>query len=137
MTDRNTQEAVVVRVIDQFWNGQALERIGEVFTDDAVIHFGATDYVGHAGIIEEFARPFMAAFPDLKHDILALLIDGDRAAMRYRGTGHMQKDYGGARAAGQPFEYHGIAIFRVDEGRVAEVWSNSDMANWLAAQPRA
>jgi predicted ester cyclase len=72
----------------------------------------------------------------LTHEILALVIDGDMAAMRFRGTGHMQTDYAGVRGTGQPFEYHGIGLFRLADGRVVEVWSNSDMADWLAAQPR-
>jgi predicted ester cyclase len=136
MSDRQANEAVLVRLFEEFWNRQALDDIADVFTEDAVIHFGASDYVGHAGIVDDFARPFMAAFPDLNHEILLLLIDGDMASMRYRGTGHMHKDYGGVRASGQPFEYHGIAIFRLAQGRVAEVWSNSDMATWLAGQPQ-
>ena len=137
MSGRNEAEALLRRLIEVYWNGQALARIGEVFAADAVVHFGATDYVGHRGINEEFAGPFMAAFPDLRHDILHVLVDGDSAAMRYRGSGHMAADYGGARASGQSFEYHGIAIFRLAGGRIAEVWSNSDMASWLAAQPQA
>ena len=137
MTERAAAEEVLVRLIEDYWNGQGLARIDAVFAADAVVHFGATDYVGHKGINEEFAGPFMAAFPDLRHEILDLLIDGGRASMRYRGTGHMQQDYGGAAASGQPFLYHGIAVFRLEGGRIAEVWSNSDMAAWLAAQPKA
>ena len=135
MTDRAAADEVLTRLFEVYWNDQALGRIGEVFAADAVIHFGASDYVGHSGINEEFAGPFMAAFPDLRHDILDLIVEGERAAVRYRGSGHMAKDYGGARASGQAFEYHGIAIFRLAGGLVAEVWSNSDMGSWLAAQP--
>jgi len=137
MADRAKAEEVLVRLIEQYWNKQDLAGIGKVFAADATVHFGATDYVGHKGINEEFAGPFMAAFPDLRHDILLLLIDGDMASMRYRGSGHMAKDYGGAKASGQAFEYHGIAIFRLKGDLVGEVWSNSDMAGWLAAQPKA
>ena len=135
MTERKLHKAVLVNLFEGFWNRQALDEIADVFTKDAVIHFGADDYVGHAGITDDFARPFMAAFPDLKHEILMLLIDGDMASIRFRGTGHMQNDYGGVRATGQAFEYHGIGIFRMAQGLVAEVWSNSDMGSWLAAQP--
>ena len=137
MADRGATEELLVRLFDEFWNDRKLQRIGDVFASDAVIHFGPTDFSGHGGIRDDFAGPFMDAFPDLRHEILMMLIDGDRAAARYRGTGHMRKDYGGARGSGQAFEYHGIAIFRIAGGRIAEVWSNSDMAVWLAAQPRA
>lgn len=134
--DRGATEALMRRLIEHFWNRQAIADIGTVFAGDAVLHSGADDHVGHAGI-RGYAEPFMAAFPDLKHEILHLLVDGDMAAMRYRGSGHLAHDYDGMKAASQEMEYHGNAIFRLQDGLIAEVWSNSDLAVWCARQPRA
>jgi len=137
MADRAYYESLLVRLIEEFWNQPALDRFTDFFKEDAVLHSNGVDYAGRAGIVETFARPFLAAFPGLRHDTVELLIDGNKAAMRYRGAGHLQHDYEGTRAMGQPFEYHGNAIFRLADGRIAEVWSHSDMGTWLSAQPRA
>ena len=134
--DRAATEALLKRLIDHFWNRQAIAEIGTVFAPDAVLHSGPTDYAGHRGI-RAYAEPFMAAFPDLRHEIVLLLIDGDMAAMRYRGSGHLAHDYDGMKGEGQAMAYHGNAIFRLQDGLIAEVWSNSDLSNWSAAQPRA
>ncbi len=81
-----------------------------------------------------FAAPFFAAFPDLHHAIVYLLVDGDWAAMRYHGTGTLTHDYGGVKAAGQKLDYYGTVIFELANGRIAEVWGHSDLADWIAAQ---
>ncbi len=134
--ERDKAQALLTRLIDHFWNRQAIADIGAVFAADAVLHSGPNDYAGHAGI-RSYAEPFMAAFPDLKHEIVHLLIDGDMAAMRYRGSGHLAHDYDGMMGQGQAMEYHGNAIFRLKDGLIAEVWSNSDLSLWCARQPRA
>lgn len=134
--DRDKAQALLTRLIEHFWNRQAIAEIGTVFAADAVLHSGPNDYAGHAGI-RAYAEPFMAAFPDLRHDIVHLLIDGDMAAMRYRGSGHLAHDYDGMKGQGQAMEYHGNAIFRLQDGLIAEVWSNSDLSLWSTRQPRA
>ena len=136
MADRLSVEALMRRLIDHFWNRQAIAEIGTVFAPDAVLHSGPNDHVGHEGI-RGYAEPFMAAFPNLNHEIEHLLIDGGMAAMRYRGSGNMAHDYDRMKARGQPMEYHGNAIFRLKDGLIAEVWSNSDLSIWSAKQPRA
>jgi len=137
MADRAETEAVLRRLIEVYWNEQRLDEIASVFAPEAVLHFGGVDYVGHEGIGERFARPFVAAFPDLRFEVLDLMVDDDRAAMRYRGEGHMARDWGGARASGQSMRYEGLALFHLKDARLVEVWSTTDLGDWLAAQPRA
>jgi len=43
-------------------------------------------------------------------------------------------DYGGVKAAGQKLDYYGTVIFELANGRIAEVWGHSDLADWIAAQ---
>lgn len=134
MTDRATNETTLRRLIDVFWNEHRLETFTEFFAEDAVLHSGTTDHAGTDGLSEGYAGAFMAAFPDLRHEIEFLLIDGDMAAMRFHGTGTLAQDYGDLTADGQELDYHGTAIFRMHAGRIAEVWSHSDLAEWVAAQ---
>jgi predicted ester cyclase len=54
--------------------------------------------------------------------------------MRYHGTGTLTHDYGGVKATGQKLDCHGTAIFELTNGRIAEVWGHSDLAEWIAAQ---
>ena len=137
MTDRQANERLLRDLMDVFWNEHRLERSGDFFANDAVLHSGTQDYAGRVGLGDDFAAPFFAAFPDLHHAIVYLLIDGDWAAMRYHGTGTLAHDYGGVEAPGQKLDHHGTAIFQLAHGRIAEVWGHSDLADWMAAQPQA
>ncbi len=134
MSDRSINEAALRGLMEVFWNARELDRFDEFFTDDMVLHSGTADYAGPAGVRDGFAAPFMASFPDLHHDTVFLLVDGDMAAIRYHGTGTLERDYGGLLAKGQKLDYYGTVILRLDGGRVAEAWGHSDLDSWVAAQ---
>ena len=89
-----------------------------------MLHWSTQDYAGRAGLGDEFAAPFFAAFPDLHHAIVYLLVDGDWAAIRYHGTGTLTRDYGGVKARDQKLNYHGTAIIELGNGRIVEVWGH-------------
>ena len=134
MPDEKKNEAALRGLIDVFWNEQKLDSFTDYFTEDAVLHSGKIDHAGTSGFKDDYAGKFIAAFPDLRHDIEFLIVDGDMAAMRFRGIGTLQQDYNGMTANGQKLDYHGTAFFRMRDGRIAEVWSHSDMWQWAAAQ---
>ena len=137
MADRSTNEKTLRDLIDVFWNQQAFDQFDRFFHEDAVLHSGVTDYPGSEGLCDRFAVPFVESFPDLNHEIVFLVVDGDMAAMRYHGTGTLKGDYGSLKAAGQKLDYHGTVIFQMRDGRIAEVWGHSDLADWAATQEGA
>jgi predicted ester cyclase len=75
---------------------------------------------------------FQAAFPDLRHEIADLLVDGDRVALRFRGRGTQEGEYLGIAPSGKVLDFEAIAIFRMEAGRIAEVWAHSNRAQKLA-----
>jgi steroid delta-isomerase-like uncharacterized protein len=134
MANRDQNERLLRKLMDVFWNEHRLDAFEDFFAEDVVLHSGTQDYSGRGGLGDAFAAPFFAAFPDLHHAIVYLLVDGDWAAMRYHGTGTLTNDYGGVQACGQKLDYHGTVIFQLAQGRIAEVWGHSDLAEWIAAQ---
>ncbi len=137
MSDRSINEAALRGLMEVFWNARELDRFDDFFVADVVLHSGIQDFAGPEGLRDGFAAPFLAAFPDLRHEIVFLLIDGDMAAMRYHGTGTLEGDYDGLTAKGQRLDYHGTVIFRMKGGRIAEVWGHSELGSWVAAQSAA
>ena len=134
MREKKTNEAVLREMIEVFWNAVNLDSFGDYFAEGAVLHSGKTTYTGGGAFKTDYAGGFMKAFPDLRHDIEFLIVDGDMAAMRFHGTGILREDYNGLTAAGQKLDYHGTAFFRMVDGLIAEVWSHSDMWQWVEAQ---
>ena len=111
MTERQTNKRLLRDLIDVFWNQGALDRHAEFFVPGAVVHSGLIDYAVPDGLVGGYAQGLMAAFPDLHHTIDHQLIDGDRAAMRYHGTGTLQNDYRGLTASGQKLDAFLIDVF--------------------------
>ena len=126
-------EATLNTIIEQVWNNRRLDLMPEVFTDDAQMHIGDTTLASREAIRETFIRPFQAAFPDLHLVVENLVVADDKAAMRFRGRGTHQGDFDGKAATGKTLAYEVIAIFHTRNGRVAEVWAQSDRAQRFAA----
>lgn len=132
MSDREALRAVMDRFIDEIWHGHKLDVVAEVFMADATLHLG-DDVLSGAEAIRRFMAGVQTAFPDLRYEVTDLLFDGDKIAMRYRGSATHRGDYDGKAATGKTLDYEGIAIFHMDGNRIAEVWSQSDRARKLAA----
>jgi predicted ester cyclase len=132
MSGVNVHEATVRRLVDEVWNGRNLDALPEVYAEDATLRAGDTALVGIAAIRDGYMRPFQEAFPDLRHEIADLLIDGDRVALRFRGRGTQEGEYLGIAPSGKVRDFEAIAIFRMEAGRIAEVWAQSNRAQKLA-----
>lgn len=127
------------RLIEEVWNGQKLDILAEVFTEDATLHHGGPDDRGGHGMrgIAEFRegymRPTQTAFPDIQHQIEDLIFDGDKVVMRFYGDGTHQGEFMEIAPTNKVMHYEGIAIFRMEGTRIAEVWVHSNAAKQLTA----
>jgi predicted ester cyclase len=76
---------------------------------------------------EGFVSSFRAAMPDIRDEVVAVLVDGARAAVRWRGAGtHTGEALMGIPAKGGSVRANGIYLLAFDGDRIAEVWSNWD-----------
>lgn len=130
---REHHEQLFHDLIDSLWNERRLDRFHDFFHPKVVFH-GDQNYVGAEGLRDGFMVSFQQAFPNLRHEIVHLLIDGHMAAMRYHGTGTLQAPYEGLEPCGQKLDYHGTVIFRLAEGRIIELWGHADLGDWLSRQ---
>ena len=68
-----------------------------------------------------------AAFSEVRVTIDDVLVDGDRVALRYRYAGRHSGELFGIPGTGRRFEFAGIGIVRVADGKIAEYWREEDM----------
>ena len=134
MSDSTAAHAATLhKLIDVVWNQRALERMPEVFAEDAVMHYAGRDTSGRAAIRDRVIAPFQAAFPDMVRRIDDMVLDGRNAALRFTATGTHAGDFDGRAATGATLSYEVIALFRMEGERIAEVWAHSDFAARFAA----
>ena len=132
MTGRDALFEPVRRLFEQVWNQGRLELLDAIATEELVLHAGRNTVSGR-GTLRTTIGDFLTGFPDVKHRIEDLVIEGDRVVTRWRGVGHHRGSYDGIAPTGREIDYTGITIFRIAEGRIAEAWVNAEMAELLAS----
>ena len=86
---------------------------------------------GRAGQLQA-VNAFLSAFPDLRHEILIILAEGELVSAHQRWTGTFGGPFMGHAPNGRTISFTSTAILRVSDGRIAEAWDVVDIA--LAAQ---
>lgn len=112
---------------EDVYNQQHRERIPEYIHRDFVDHSpGApADARGPEYVAKQYDGTF-GAFPDLKFEVLDVLVDGDKAVLRWASHATFSGKLGAVAGAGQPVTVHGISIFRVQDGKIIESWDLVD-----------
>jgi predicted SnoaL-like aldol condensation-catalyzing enzyme len=98
------------------------DHISDWFTKDFRLHEPGAPALplGHQGAAQMRAR-FKALTPPIKLEILDMIEEGDRVAVRWQLT---------ATRDGKPFDQSIMAIYRFEMGRIAEDWGVSVRALW-------
>ena len=69
---------------------------------------------------------FKAIFPDLKEDLQDIIASGDTVATRWVVTGSQQQELMGIPASGQMIRVEGMNFYRLENGRVTDIWAQFD-----------
>lgn len=75
---------------------------------------------------------FLAAFPDLGHEIELIIGEDDLVAAHQRWSGTHGGEFLGIEASGRRVEFTSTAVLRVRDGLIAEAWDEMDSGAILA-----
>lgn len=73
----------------------------------------------------------LAAFSDVRHAVEDQTAEGGRAGSRTTGTGVCTGEFLGVPPTGRRVSMSGIAIHRVQDGRIVEHWAQTDALGLL------
>jgi steroid delta-isomerase-like uncharacterized protein len=120
-------EALVRRFYDEVWNRGHLAVTSDVFAENFVRHdLRPTQALPGPAGQARIAEDFRAAFPDLRMEVDLILGEGDLVAARWTTEGTNTGDWGGRRATGKRARFSGVNIFRLQDGKVVELWNHRD-----------
>jgi predicted ester cyclase len=107
-----------------------LDAIDELMTEDYVITSGGVVVRGREAF-KGWVREFQRRLPDAMNETLEVFANptGDRVVSRWVTRGRNCGVFG-LPPDGRPVEFTGIAIWRVEDGRLAECWV--ERAAWEA-----
>ncbi|WP_285648541.1 ester cyclase [Actinomycetospora sp. NBRC 106375] len=119
--------------------------IQELFTHgdtDAVDRYLAPDLVHHAPPpftdmpdgregLRAMGTTIRAAAPDWHSDLELLLAEGDHVVERFTASGIHRGELFGVAPTGKTLVLSGINMYRVQDARIAEMWSQVDVIGLL------
>lgn len=71
------------------------------------------------------------AVPDARYEVDDLIAEDDKVVVRWRLLGTHKGDFRGIPPSGRPITLKGIAIYRVEDGKLMERWVVSDLHGLL------
>lgn len=115
-------KALVRRLIEEVWNKGHLAVADEVVASTLVRNgrvMTPADY-------KQAAVRLRAAFPDLHELIEDQIAEGDQVVNRETVRGTHQGEFQGIAPTNRQVTFTAIGIFRIEAGKVVEIWSSSD-----------
>ncbi len=125
------EEAINTAVARQIYEEGLSKGIFKVgYTDDFIGHGSRGRTFTHEDGRRE-ALGWREAFPDLDVVVDQVIADGDKVAVRWTARGTNTGNGNGITATGKSVETSGIALFRFEDGKVAEEWVSADTLGLL------
>jgi len=107
-----------------------VEAAADLAAEDVVFHlFGTTDSGIEAW--KQSTQVYFTALPDFRALVDFTVIEEEMVTIRWTGSGTHDGEVRGAAPTGRRVEISGVAIFRVEDGRIAEFWSQPDQLGLL------
>lgn len=126
MTTQQNKD-LVRRYVENVLNQGDLAEADELVAPDAVMyHAGAPGPIRGLDAIKLFVSAFRASFPDLRSPLEDMVAEGDRVMVRFTWSGTQQGDFQGIPPTGRRFTVTGSGLYRIQDGKIAEVWAEFD-----------
>jgi predicted SnoaL-like aldol condensation-catalyzing enzyme len=135
-TDLEANKALAHRFHDEIFEQGDLAAADEILAPDFAWYAPPqTTFLVGPEAVKQQATDLRAFFPDMVLTDDDVIAEGDRVVIRWTLRGTAQTEAGGI-----PVVYTGIDIFRIADGKLAELWQNTDdlgLEAQLAATPAA
>ncbi|MFD1213365.1 ester cyclase [Arthrobacter sp. GCM10027362] len=128
MTEQNKQ---VARRFNEAFNAGDVEAMAGIVAADFVDHPSGPGQDSGREELFEAMRMYHAAFPDLRSTVENLVAEGDRVALHGVASGTNTGELMGMPATGKKATFSYIDIYRIADGRIAEIWHVEDVVGML------
>lgn len=124
-------KAVICRLNDEGLNPGRVEVVDELMTENPVLHGMPSGYPPGREGFKQLIRMHHTAFSDFRCTTEDIFAAGDRVVNRWSWTGKHTGEHMGIKPTGKPCTLTGISIHRLEEGRIAEQWHETDSLGLL------
>ena len=130
--------AAVRRFFEEVWNKGNVDETEAFLAPGFVSHNSLDVRIIGPGEYGRAVTDYRAAFPDLHTTLEDVLVDGDRVVVRGTDRATHRGDFLGFPASGREVTTTWIELFRMENGKAAEGWLETDTAtlrDQLVAEP--
>ncbi len=129
MASSSKEKEINKRVVRQFFDAfdqQNIEAMDQlVSSTNYTLHFSGMPPADWNGT-KQFSATFYSAFPDLRHNIVDMVAEGDKVAVRLNVTGTHKGELQGIPPTGKQVSFNATDFITFTDGKVAEEWVNAD-----------
>ena len=126
----NTNEKIIDRYFEEILSNGNFVDADEILTPDFVIH-GLETLRDRESFIEVQSTVLREAFPDIRFEVEDMIGDQSKVAVRSTMRATHQGEYLGIAATDRKVEVETVMIFRLSDGKIAEVWTEMDSLAWF------
>lgn len=130
MSDATSDPAAIVRQYLRAFNERDRDTLADLLAEDAVEHGVHEELRGYEAIVD-FLEGHFEAFPDYSGTTEAVISKDDMVTVRYTANGTHTGEYRDVEPTGHHADWTGIAIYRVEDGEIAEIWLEEDRLGLL------
>lgn len=123
--------AVLDRFNNEVWCEGNVDLVDALMSEDFVDHTPPPGVTGDREGLKRFLASVHAQLDGAKRTVDEQIDAGDRVIERWTLTATHAGDWLGIPATGAAISLTGIDVYRVQDGRVADVWCEVDMAGLL------
>ena len=124
-------KAIVLRWFGELDRGN-LDVVDELIADEYVDHNPALPNLppGREGV-RQYVRILKQAFPDAAHTIDDVIAEGNKVMTRVTAAGTFLGECVGYQPNGNVIQISGVAVHRIENGRLVEHWAHADMSGFM------
>lgn len=116
----------IVQLWFNVWGTGNVAEFDSLLVPNYVHHWGQGSDTTGVAAFKQRVEEFRTAFPDLSLTVDQVFGEGDAVAVRWTAHGTHQGTFRGIAPTGRSVTWTGINVFRLDCGRVAETWNETD-----------
>jgi steroid delta-isomerase-like uncharacterized protein len=131
-TQEEQKNKQVVRQFFELLDRHDTDRIGQLLVSSTnySFHIGgmpSVDWNEHKGILTSFNN----AFPDLHHEIVDMVAERNKVAIRLNVTGTHKGEFQGIPPTGKKLSLYEMGFITIIDGKITEGWISADTMGLL------
>jgi len=124
MTTEEKNKDFIQAYNEDFWNKQNIAALEKYYTADFIMHNADVDL--NLEQYKGLCQAYFTAFPDLHITTDDLVAEGDKVTKIWTANCTHKGELMGIPATGKQIVVKGIEVFRIADGKIAELWASMD-----------